>query len=548
MNEDRTPVPNAPQVTFTLRIETDEEMRYVNNSQVDHLGYVSYQVTYLEWETDEELVTTEPAGTLSGNGVYLNQETNPGSSWRLTRSRDGTRVTGTFACTRSPVDYHANGNPGRAAILLLPTEYRPAADVSITVEDAIRVNEDGSDSTDTRPVDFDLTMQSDGYLWYDRDASLTTAGVGYPRYSVDVSWLARPLVPTAPRNLETEDVEADEVDLDWDRPQYDGGDAVDEYKVEVYRNVSWREVEDDISRTRYNVDNLDPYTTYDFRVLARNRAGWPEPSTAIEVTTPRETPGQPRSLAAAATHDQVTLTWTEPSGDVTVTGYRLWRRVGSGAWRTRVYDTGEMATGWEDRNVSPSTTYSYRVAAHNHGVEGDWTSETVTTPAASAIPGSPTGLSVAPSQGYFLGGHRWVRVAGTPEALRQRQGDRILAAVQAQQRAFHTQGQHRPQAARQMRQLRCQQVADIIQCSRSTHGHTRVLRSQLCDPQLTCWSCVRLTPHPASRIPLCQVRAAPPAYIRTDMRFAVSLHCCAGYPCQGALQRRVAEGPAGAHP
>ena len=71
-----------------------------------------------------------------------------------------------------------------------------------------------------------------------------------------------------------------------------------------------------------------------------------------------------------------------------------------------------------------------------------------------------------------------VRVAGAPEALRQRQRDRILAAVQAQQRALHPQGQHRPQAAGQMRQLRRQQVTDIIQCSRSTHGHTRVLRSK----------------------------------------------------------------------
>ncbi len=54
-----------------------------------------------------------------------------------------------------------------------------------------------------------------------------------------------------------------------------------------------------------------------------------------------------------------------------------------------------------------------------------------------------------------------VRVAGTPEAVRQRQRHRILTAVQAQPRALHPQGQHRPQAARQMRQMRCQQVADI---------------------------------------------------------------------------------------
>ena len=397
VNEDRTPVPDAPSATFTLRFETDGEMRYVNNSQVDHLGYVSYQVTHLEWDTDEELVVTDQPGTLSGNGTFINQQNHVGSSWTLTRSRGGTRVTGTISCTRSPVDHYANGNPGRDSVLVLPEDFRPASDVSITVEDAVRVNEDGSDSTDTRRVDFDMTMQSDGYLWYDRDTSLTTAGVGYLRYSVDVSWDARPLVPTAPRNLETDDVEADEVELDWDRPQYDGGDAVDEYRVEVYRNGRWDVVEDGISRTRYDVEDLEPYTTYDFRVRARNRADWSEPSTAVTVTTPRETPGRPRSLQASATHERVTLTWSAPSGDVTVSGYRIERRVGSGSWRTRVYDTGETATGWEDTDVSASTSYSYRVRAHNHGVDGAWSSaRSVTTAAEPTIPGQPTGLTVSP--------------------------------------------------------------------------------------------------------------------------------------------------------
>ena len=395
VNADRTAVAGAPPESFDLRLETDGEMRYVDNAKVEHLGYVSYSVTHLTWQTDEALVTPEATGTLSGNGVYLNQQEDWGSSWRLTRSRSGTRVTGSFGCTRSAVDHYANVT--RVAILLLPAEYRPAADVSIQVTGAVRVNADGTDSTDARRVDFGITVQPNGEMWYDRDAALTAAGVGYLRYTVEVAWTARAMVPTAPRELETDDVEAKEVELDWRRPEYDGGDSVDEYQVERYRGGRWREVEDDISRTRYTVEELDPYTTYTFRVLAHNEAGWSEPSTAIEVTTPRETPGRPRSLAAAATHDQVTLTWTEPSGDVTVTGYRIQRRAGSGAWRTRLHDTGETATGWEDDTVAAATGYTYRVAAHNHGVVGDWSSpRSVTTAPTPTIPGQATDLSVAP--------------------------------------------------------------------------------------------------------------------------------------------------------
>ena len=396
VNADRTAVVGAPPESFDLRFETDGEMRYVDNAKVEHLGYVSYSVTHLTWQTDEALVTPEETGTLSGNGVYLNQQEDWGSSWRLTRSRDGKRVTGTFSCTRSAVDHYANVT--RVAILLLPTEYRPEEDTDLQVTGAIRVNADGTDETDLRRVDFGIEMKADGYMWYDRDAQLTADGVGYLRYSADVAWTARAMVPTVPQDLETDDVAAKEVELDWDRPEYDGGDSVDAYQVERYRGGRWSEVEDDISRTRYTVEELDPYTTYTFRVLAHNEAGWSEPSTAITVTTPRETPGQPRSLATAATHDQVTLTWSAPSGDVPVSGYRVQRRSGSGSWPTRVSDTGETATGWEDRAVSPATTYTYRVAAYNRGVLGEWvTSVPVSTLAAPTIPGSPTALGVAPS-------------------------------------------------------------------------------------------------------------------------------------------------------
>ena len=315
VTRDRRPVAGAPAATFDLAFGTDGEMRYVDNAKVDHLGYVNYSVTHLTWETDEALVETEAAGTLEGNGTFINQQNHVGSSWRLERSRNGTRVTGRFSCNRSPVDYYANGSPGRDAVLVLPEEYRPAANASFTVEDAVRVNMDGTDSTDTRTVDFDLTVQSDGYMWYDRDASLTSAGVGYLRFSLEVSWDAEPLVPSAPRNLAVEEVSATEAELDWDLPTYSGGDFYDAFRVEVWDadDAEWDTVADDINSRPYTVENLSPYTTYSWRVAVRNSAGWGEPGPAITVTTKRRAPGVPTSVRATATHDRVTLSWTAPS-------------------------------------------------------------------------------------------------------------------------------------------------------------------------------------------------------------------------------------------
>ena len=121
--------------------------------------------------------------------------------------------------------------------------------------------------------------------------------------------------------------------------------------MEIYRGGRWRTEEDDISRTRYTVEDLNPYTRYTFRVAAHNAAGWGPASAEVAVTTRRAEPGQPHSLAAAATHDRVTLTWQAPTAGGRVTGYRVQRRVGSGRYQVAA-DTGTV-TYFVDRDVSP---------------------------------------------------------------------------------------------------------------------------------------------------------------------------------------------------
>ncbi len=404
VNEDRTPVPNAPAASFDLTIGTNGEMRYVNNSKVDHLGYVSYSVTALKWQSNEALTTPAQPGDTQASGVYLNQQVNRGSSWKL--QRRGNAVSGSFGCTRSPVHHYANGST-RAAQLLLPADYRPQANARFQVKGAVRVNEDGSDSTDTRKVDFWLTVQPNGQMWYDADTNLQTLGVGYLRYTVNVSWTAAPriTVPGIPRELEAEDIEATELELDWRRPAEDGGAAIDGYRIQVWDadDAEWDTEESNTrsTRTRHDLEDLDPYTTYRFRVAAHNRVGWGAFCPAITVTTRRRAPGAPASLSATAAHDAVTLSWGTTSG--TVTGYTLARRTGNGAWDILVADTGTTARGFVDRTVSPATTYRYRVRGHNRGEAGAWSPErSIATAAAPTIPGRVTGLAVAPGTGSRL--------------------------------------------------------------------------------------------------------------------------------------------------
>ncbi len=407
VDENRKPVPHAPAVAFDLTIGTNGEMRYVNNSKVDHLGYVNYNVTGLVWQSREALtVPNAPSrpGNIKATGVYLNQQVNRGSSWKL--QRRGNAVSGSFGCTRSPVDYYANGST-REAQLLLPAAYRPRANARFRVKGAVRVNEDGSDSTDTRKVDFWLTVQPNGQMWYDADTNLRALGVGYLRYTVNVSWTAAPriTVPGVPRELEAEDIEATALELYWRSPAENGGAAIDGYRIQVWDadDEEWDTEESDTNstRTRYDVEDLDPYTTYRFRVAAHNRAGWGAFGPAITATTRRKAPGAPAGLSATAAHDAVTLTWGTATG--TVTGYRIERRTGSRTWDTLVADTGTTARAFVDRTVSPATTYRYRVAAHNRGAAGAWSQErSITTAAAPTIPGQITGLAVAPGTGSRL--------------------------------------------------------------------------------------------------------------------------------------------------
>ena len=117
---------------------------------------------------------------------------------------------------------------------------------------------------------------------------------------------------------------------------------------------------------------------------------------AVAAAEPSEPPDKPRGLSATASHDQVTLTWEDPSDD-SITGYVVLRRVRvndvGGEFSVLVPDTGTAATTYTDDTVAAGTTYTYRIKAIN----GAGTSERsrwfhIDIPAAP-VPDKPTGLS-----------------------------------------------------------------------------------------------------------------------------------------------------------
>ncbi len=383
---------------FTLQVFPSGTVRYQDDVELDHVGYLRYATGEQSWQTPTALATptvTLP-GVVSDSGFYLNRQVNWGSHWTL--ERRGDRVTGRLTTTRSPVAYYANQN--REVLLLLSTAWRPQRATRVRVTGARRVQANGMDSADGRRVDFHLTVETDGEMRYDRDPALEAAGVGYLRYTVAVAWTAAPRVqvPGAPRDLAVEAVAARSMELDWQAPADDGGARIRGYRIETWGGGMWTMAvaETGSVRTRHDLHSLRSHRRYSWRVKARNAAGWGPASSAVSATTRREAPGRPSRLSAKAAHDQVTLTWQRAAG--VVTGYQVQRRLPGGRWRLVVSDTGSAVTYFGDHRVASGTAYQYRVRATHHGEAGTWSdTESVTTSAAPTIPGCPTGLSVAPT-------------------------------------------------------------------------------------------------------------------------------------------------------
>ena len=123
----------------------------------------------------------------------------------------------------------------------------------------------------------------------------------------------------------------------------------------------------------YTLSNSDEGKAIRVRVSFTDDAGNEEELTsaatdAVAAAGPSEPPTKPTGLSATATHDQVTLTWEDPSDD-SITGYVILRRIRvndvGGEFSVLVPDTGSAATTYTDDTVAASITYTYRIKAVN---------------------------------------------------------------------------------------------------------------------------------------------------------------------------------------
>jgi len=83
--------------------------------------------------------------------------------------------------------------------------------------------------------------------------------------------------PQGPANVEVAKQTEDSVTLKWDKPKNDGGSKVTAYQVEIRKPDSdiWEIANDyPIKGNELTIDNLQIGKPYEFRVKAKNAAGW----------------------------------------------------------------------------------------------------------------------------------------------------------------------------------------------------------------------------------------------------------------------------------
>jgi titin len=203
-------------------------------------------------------------------------------------------------------------------------------------------------------------------------------------------------VPSAPLGL-TGSAGNARVTLSWQAPASDGGSAIKNYTVYRGTSAGGETLLTSLGTVLTYVDpGLANGQTYYYEVTATNGVG-EGPRSNQASTTPATVPTIPRSLAAAAGSNEVTLNWVAPvsDGGSPTTGYKVYRSTYAGA-ETLLSTVGAVLS-YTDPGLTNGQAYYYEVSAVNAVGEGPKPNEASATPTAPPDTTSPTITITSPA-------------------------------------------------------------------------------------------------------------------------------------------------------
>jgi len=163
-------------------------------------------------------------------------------------------------------------------------------------------------------------------------------------------------------------------------------------------------------QTTYTIDWLSPGQTYNFYVVARDPSlNQSAPSNTVTVTTPADTtpPTTPVLSGSVRGPSQVELSWTRSTDDLSYfVGYRIFANGVQVTEHINWYAETRVVL----RHLTPATSYTFTVQAHDHNGNATPMSNavTLTTEATSDVtpPSAPTNVRIVGSNGcpeFFVG-------------------------------------------------------------------------------------------------------------------------------------------------
>uniref|UniRef100_A0A915Q578 non-specific serine/threonine protein kinase n=1 Tax=Setaria digitata TaxID=48799 RepID=A0A915Q578_9BILA len=180
-------------------------------------------------------------------------------------------------------------------------------------------------------------------------------------------------VPSQPDPPSVRDMDSTWAKVEWEPPP-DGGSKILGYILQYKEPGSNKWINADshpIKATSFRVQNLKDKGEYEFRVIAKNKAGLSKPSLPsekVQLKLKFGPPGPPTEIAAESIgRNHVTLTWAPPldDGGSKITGYIVEsREFGIQSWRV-VSDYNVQQAEFTVPNLIEFHDYEFRITAVN---------------------------------------------------------------------------------------------------------------------------------------------------------------------------------------
>lgn len=180
-------------------------------------------------------------------------------------------------------------------------------------------------------------------------------------------------VPSQPDPPTVHDMDSTWAEVEWEPPS-DGGSKILGYVLQYKEPISSKWINASarpIEGTSFRVQNLRDRGEYEFRIIAKNKAGLSKPSLPsekVQLKVKFGPPGPPSQIAAESIgRNHVTLTWCPPidDGGSKITGYTVEsREFGIQSWRV-VSDYNVQHPEFTVPNLVEFHDYEFRITAIN---------------------------------------------------------------------------------------------------------------------------------------------------------------------------------------